>query len=172
MVYLFAVVLRWFPLGGAYKPGLPIGLNAQFLGSVVWYGTLPALTIIITSIGYWLLTMRNMMVTTMSEDYVLVAEAKGLSPRRIMYTYAARNAMLPSLAGFALAVGFIVGGSVVTEIVFNYPGIGYVLFQSVNNQDYPVMQAVFLIITFTVLFANLFADALYVLLDPRTRRSA
>jgi peptide/nickel transport system permease protein len=116
--------------------------------------------------------MRNMMVTTLSEDYVLVAEAKGLAKRRIMFTYAGRNAMLPSLASFALSLGFIVGGSIVTEVVFQYPGLGVVLFEAVRNQDYPVMQLVFLLITVTVLVANLIADSVYVLLDPRTRQEA
>lgn len=170
MVYVFSVLLHWAPLGGAYKPGLTIGWNWEFIQSVVVYGTLPAITIVVTSLGYWVLSTRNMMITTLSEDYILVAQAKGLSRRRVMFTYAARNAMLPSLAGFAMALGGIVGGSIVTEIVFNYPGIGQVLFQAVNNQDYPVMQAVFLIITLTVLVANLIADSVYVLLDPRTRQ--
>ena len=91
--------------------------------------------------------MRNMMVTTGSEDYVLMAEAKGLTPRRIMVTYAARNAILPSLASFAMSLGFVVSGAILIEIVFSYPGLGYVLFQAVTNNDYPLMQGVFLIIT-------------------------
>jgi len=169
MVYLFAIVLHWFPISGAYTNGLPAGLSWPFIGSVLDHGILPALTLVIASLGYWVLSTRNMMITTLAEDYILVAEAKGLSPRRIFVTYAARNAILPSIAGFAISLGTIVGGSIVMEIVFNYPGIGYVLFQAVNADDYPVMQAVFLIITLTVLAANLLADSLYVLLDPRTR---
>jgi peptide/nickel transport system permease protein len=110
-----------------------------------------------------------MMLATLSEDYVLLAEAKGLHRRRIIMMYAARNAILPNIASFALALGFIVGGAVLTEIVFSYPGIGYVLFQGVTNEDYPLVQGVFLIITIMVLSANFIADAVYVLLDPRTR---
>lgn len=171
-VYVFAITLHWFPLSGAYMPGVPIGFSWEFISSVLFYGILPATTIVVSSLGYWILSMRNMMVTTLSEDYVLVAEAKGLAKRRIMFTYAGRNAMLPSLASFALSLGFIVGGSIVTEVVFQYPGLGVVLFEAVRNQDYPVMQLVFLLITVTVLVANLIADSVYVLLDPRTRQEA
>ncbi|MFP3813172.1 ABC transporter permease subunit, partial [Bacillus sp. SIMBA_005] len=98
MVYVFAVLLRWFPLSGGYEPGLMPGFNLEFIGSVISYGMLPAITIIVSSIGGWLLGMRNMMVTTLSEDYVLLAQAKGLKTRRVMSTYAGRNAVLPSLA--------------------------------------------------------------------------
>jgi peptide/nickel transport system permease protein len=172
VVYIFAVTLHWFPLSGGYTPGLRIGFNLQFIGSVIQHALLPSLAIILSSIGYWLLGMRNMMITTLSEDYVLLARAKGLSKRRILTTYAGRNALLPSLAGFALSLGFIVGGSIITEVVFNYPGIGYALFQAVQGQDYPLMQGIFFIITIAVLAANLVADFLYVILDPRTRQEA
>jgi len=113
--------------------------------------------------------MRNTMITTLSEDYVLMAEAKGLSQWRIMITYAARNAILPNITSFALALGFVVSGSLLTEIVFNYPGIGYALVQGVQNRDYPLIQGLFLIITVAVLVANFLADLAYVVLDPRVR---
>jgi peptide/nickel transport system permease protein len=171
-VYLFAVELRWFPLAGGYTPGIEQGFNFAFIDNVLEHAMLPALTIVVSSVGYWLLGMRNMMVTTLAEDYVLLAKAKGLSRRRVMNTYAGRNAVLPSLAGFALSMGFIVGGSIITEVVFNYPGIGYTLFQAIGGQDYPLMQGIFFIITVAVLGANLVADLVYVLLDPRTRRAA
>jgi peptide/nickel transport system permease protein len=172
VVYVFALQLHWFPLSGGYRPGLTPGLSADFITSVVKHAALPALAIVVSSIGYWLLGMRNMMVTTLAEDYVMLARAKGLSRRRIMTTYAARNALLPSLAGFALSLGFIVAGSIITEVVFNYPGIGYALFQAVQGQDYPLMQGIFFVITMAVLTANLLADFVYVLLDPRTRVEA
>lgn len=171
-VYIFAIQLNWFPLSGGYTVGLPVGLNPEFVGSAIVHGLLPALTIVVSSIGYWLLGMRNMMITTLAEDYVLLARAKGLSRRRVMFTYAGRNAILPSLAGFALSLGFIVGGSIITEVVFNYPGIGYSLFTAVSGQDYPLMQGIFFIITIAVLAANLLADLVYVLLDPRTRQES
>jgi peptide/nickel transport system permease protein len=171
VVYFFAETLRWFPVAGGYTAGVTPGFTGEFIGTVVIHAILPALAIVISSLGYWLLGMRNMMVTTLSEDYVLVAKAKGLTKRRIMTAYAGRNALLPSLAGFALSLGAIVGGSIITEVVFNYPGIGYALFQAVQGQDYPLMQGIFFIITIATLGANLIADFAYVLLDPRTRES-
>jgi peptide/nickel transport system permease protein len=126
---------------------------------------------VISSVGGWMLGMRNMMVSTLSEDYITAAEARGLPPRRIMLGYAARNAMLPAVSGFAITLGFIVSGSLVTEIVFSYPGIGYTMLQAVNNNDYPLMQAVFLMITFAVLAANFVVDLLYGFVDPRTRQA-
>jgi len=116
--------------------------------------------------------MRNMMVTVASDDYITVAHAKGLSDRRVALSYAARNALLPNIAGFALSLGFIVGGTLLVEIVFSYPGLGFQLFQAVGAKDYPLMQGIFLIITISVLIANLLADIAYLALDPRTRREA
>jgi peptide/nickel transport system permease protein len=171
VILVFAVSLRWFPSSGGYGIGFQIGLNWPFISSAIYYGTLPALTIIVASVGGWLLGMRNMMITTLNEDYVLLAEAKGLPALRVMFTYAGRNAVLPSVAGFAMSLGFVVGGAIVTEIVFNYPGIGTVLFQAAEGQDYPLLEAIFLTITIAVLIANLLADLAYVVLDPRTRES-
>ena len=172
LLILFGVQLHWLPRSGGYSPDLLPGWNGEFLGNVVSHATLPALTIVISSIAGWFLGMRNMMVTTMSEDYVLVAEAKGLPPRRTVLAYAARNAILPNIAAFALSLGFIVSGSLLTEDVFSYPGIGYVLFQGVLAKDLPLVQGIFLIITILVLAANLLADVVYVFLDPRTRQEA
>jgi peptide/nickel transport system permease protein len=117
----------------------------------------------------WMLQMRNVMITTIAEDYVLVAQAKGLPPHRVMFTYAARNAILPNLAGFALSLGFVVAGALVMEIVFSYPGIGLTLYNAVTSDDFPVLQGIFLVISFAVLGACLIADIVYFLADPRTR---
>ncbi|SFW62942.1 ABC transporter permease [Amycolatopsis australiensis] len=160
----------FFPSSGGYDPGLVPSWDGAFIGSAVQHGLLPAITILISSVGSWILGMRNMMVTVASEDYVTVAHAKGLPERRVMLGYAARNALLPSVSGFALALGFIVGGTLLVEIVFSYPGVGFQLFQAVGSQDYPLMQGIFLIITLSVLVANLFADVAYLALDPRTRK--
>ncbi|MEV6624789.1 ABC transporter permease [Amycolatopsis sp. NPDC051106] len=160
----------FFPSSGGYDPGVVPGWDGGFIGSAIQHSLLPALTILISSMGSWILGMRNMMVTVASEDYVTVAHAKGLPERRVMVGYAARNALLPSVSGFALALGFIVGGTLLVEIVFSYPGVGYQLFQAVGSQDYPLMQGIFLIITLSVLVANLFADVAYLALDPRTRK--
>jgi peptide/nickel transport system permease protein len=115
--------------------------------------------------------MRNTMITTLAEDYVRMARAKGLPGRRIMLDYAARNAILPNLTGFAMSLGFVVGGAILIEFVFNYQGVGYLLLQAVNNEDYPLMQALFLLITVAVLVAILIADIATAVLDPRTRNA-
>ena len=113
-----------------------------------------------------------MTVTVLGEDFVTMAEAKGLPKRMVLVNYAARNAILPSVTGFALALGAVVGGSMLTEVIFNYPGVGYTLFQAVQNQDFPLMQGLFLIISLAVIVANLLADIVYIFLDPRTRQEA
>ncbi|RKX50266.1 MAG: ABC transporter permease, partial [Thermotoga sp.] len=139
--------------------------------SILYHAILPAVTIIITASGGWMLTMRNNMIAVLNEDFILFAYAKGLPEEIIEIKYAARNAILPSFTGFAMAIGFVVSGALLTEIVFSYPGVGYMLYQAVLNIDYPLMQAIFLIITLTVLIANFIADMAYVLLDPRVRTS-
>src|SRR6185437_1937521 len=126
--------------------------------------------IFITSLGGWVLGMRTTMVNTLRDDYVTFAEANGLRPRTVALRYAARNALLPNLTSFGLALGAVVGGSLLVERVFAYPGLGYLLYNAVTNQDYPLMQALFLMITVSVLVANFLMDLLYGVLDPRTRR--
>jgi len=168
---IFAVKLNWFPLSSGYDPSLTVGFTWAFIWSAIVHAVLPATTIIVSSIAGWLLGMRNVMMSTLGEDYVLLAEAKGLPRRRVTFTYAARNAILPNMAGFALSLGFIVSGAILTEVVFSYPGIGYVLFEAVTNEDYPLMQGIFLMITILVLLANLLADVMYATLDPRTREA-
>jgi peptide/nickel transport system permease protein len=141
-----------------------------FISSAIQHSLLPALTILISSVSGWILSMRNMMVTVAAEDYITVAHAKGLSDRRVALSYAARNALLPNVSGFALSLGFIVGGTLLVEIVFSYPGLGFLLFRAVGAKDYPLMQGIFLVITISVLVANLIADIAYLMLDPRTRK--
>lgn len=168
-LYLFALTYRWFPIGFGYDTGTSITLSWSFLGQIFMHAFLPAVTIIITSIGGWILTMRNNMLGTLSEDYVRMARAKGLNPLRIMVLYAGRNAILPNLTGFAMTLGFVVSGLLLTEIVFTYPGVGYLFLQAVDNEDYPLMQALFLMVTVAVLVAVLLADVANALLDPRIR---
>jgi peptide/nickel transport system permease protein len=172
LLYVFADnVTHWFPGYGGYDTNsdITVGVNGTFLVSAVQHALLPALTIVLSSIGGWLLGMRNMMVATLSEDYVVAAEAKGLRPVRIALGYAARNAVLPSVSGFAISLGFVVSGSIVMETVFSYPGIGAKLLDAVQNNDYPLMQGIFLVITFAVLGANLIVDLVHGFVDPRTR---
>ncbi|MGO3042085.1 ABC transporter permease [Ancrocorticia populi] len=169
-IALFSTSLGWFPASHAFNKGTAPSLSWDFVGQVISHGTLPALTIVISSLGGWILGMRNMMITVLDEDYVTVAEAKGLSNRRVLWKYAARNAVLPQFSSFALTLGFIVGGTLVMELVFSYPGVGKLLLDATNAKDYPLMQGIFLIITLTVLLANVFADVVYAWLDPRSRQ--
>jgi peptide/nickel transport system permease protein len=170
VVYILGFLLKLFPLTGAYDLSVTPGLNADFLVSAVYHAFLPALTIVVSSIAGWMLGMRNAMLTTLSEDYVLMAQAKGLPERRVMLAYAARNAILPNITGFALSLGFVVGGALLTEIIFSYPGVGFALLQAVQSEDFPLMQGIFLVITIAVLGANFLADIFYVVLDPRVRQ--
>ncbi|HEX9553711.1 MAG TPA: ABC transporter permease [Streptosporangiaceae bacterium] len=172
MVAVFATKLGWFPTNSGYNTTLTNpGFNAPFISSVLGHAVLPALTIVVGSVAGWIIGMRNMMLTTMDEDYVLIARAKGLSQPRVIQ-YAARNAILPSVSGFSLAIGFVVSGSLLTEIVFSYPGVGFIMLQAVASEDYPLLQGIFLIITFAVLAANFIADVTYSILDPRTSQEA
>jgi peptide/nickel transport system permease protein len=169
LILIFGVKLHWLPYFFSYNYTLTPGFNAAFIGNVAEHAILPAFTLLITTIGVWILTMRNTMITTLAEDYVRMARAKGLPAHRIMFDYAARNAILPNLTGFAMSLGFVVGGAILIEEVFNYQGVGYLLLQAVDNDDYPLMQALFLLITVAVLVAILLSDLATAILDPRTR---
>ena len=170
-IAVFSVQLGWFPIGKAYGIGMSPEFSAEFIGQVIHHGTLPAATIVLASLGGWMLGMRNMMLTVLDEDYITVAQAKGLPNRRVLWGYAARNAVLPQIQSFALAIGFIVGGTIVMEMVFSYPGIGKLLLDATNGKDYALMRGVFLVITISVLVANILADLVYAFLDPRTRQT-
>jgi peptide/nickel transport system permease protein len=168
LISVFAVGMPVLPFYGGAGANMSPSFSGAFLASAAEHAILPAATIIISAVGGWLLGMRNMVVSVLSSDYIVLAEAKGLPRTRVVMAYVARNAILPSVAGFALALGFVVAGSIVTEVVFGYPGIGDILYISVTSRDYPLMQGIFLIITIVVLVANLLADIAYVFLDPRT----
>jgi peptide/nickel transport system permease protein len=170
LVLIFGITLKWLPTqGGFYVSTDTPSLTLIYFEDVLSHAALPAITLLITTIGTWILTMRNTMITTLAEDYVRMARAKGLPGRRIMVDYAARNAILPNLTGFAMSLGFVVSGAILIEYVFNYPGVGYMLLQAVQSEDFPLMQALFLLITVAVLLAILIADIATALLDPRTR---
>lgn len=168
-LYGLGFQLGWFPLRHAYSATLTPAFSLDFIGSVLHHLILPAGTIVLVSIGGWMLGMRNIMIGTLAEDYVVMAEAKGLPQRRIMFSYAARNAMLPVVTSFGMSLGFIVSGALLTEIVFSYPGLGYQLLSAVQNLDYPLLQGLLLMVTFAVLGANFIVDLLYLRLDPRVR---
>lgn len=170
LLFFAGYVFRLFPTTGAYGPTMTPGWSWDFIVSALYHSVLPALTLLITGLGGWILGMRNTMISTLGDDYVTFAEANGLKARTVAIRYAARNAILPNLTSFGLALGGVVGGSVLVEQVFGYPGVGYLLYNAVTNQDYPLMQALFLMITVSVLVANVLVDLLYGVLDPRTRK--
>jgi peptide/nickel transport system permease protein len=168
-LFVFGLTLGWFPVRHAYADGLAPAWSLRFIGSVAAHAVLPAATLVISTMGGWLLGMRNTMVSVLGEDYILLAQAKGLSPSRVLFRYAARNALLPNVTEFGMALGFVLSGSLLTEVVFSYPGQGFLLVQAIRTLDYPLIQGLFLTITFAVLAANAIVDVLYVWLDPRSR---
>jgi peptide/nickel transport system permease protein len=169
---VFGLDLHWFPVAFGYSTSDTIGLSWRFVGDALTHALLPAFVILLASIGGWILIMRNNMISVLSEDYVRMARAKGLSSARIVFAYAGRNAVLPSLTGFAMSLGFVVSGAILVEYVFSYPGVGYMLLQAVLNDDYALMQTLFFFITLAVLFAVLVMDFATMVLDPRTRISS
>jgi peptide/nickel transport system permease protein len=168
-LWVLGFQLHIFPLRNAYDTGITPSFSFEFIWSVVTHLVLPAFTVVAVSVGGWMLGMRNTMIGTLSEDYILMAEAKGLFRRTIMFRYAARNALLPAVTGFGLSLGFIVSGALLTETVFTYPGLGYLLLTGVQKLDYPLVQGLLLMITLAVLIANFLVDIAYVRLDPRVR---
>ncbi len=173
MVALFFLgfELKWFPMAHSYSDKVSPAWSWSFISSVAFHLVMPAGTVILVSIGGWLVGMRSTMIGVLAEDYIVMAEAKGLPQWQVMFKYAMRNAILPNMTQFGMAVGFILGGQILTELVFSYPGLGFQLVRSVSTHDYPLMQALFLMITLAVLGANLIVDLLYVRMDPRVRVS-
>jgi peptide/nickel transport system permease protein len=168
--WLFGFRLGWFPVRHAWGPEVTPGFSAAFAASAVRHALLPGATMVAASLGGWVLTMRNAMVGVLDDEPIRFAQARGLPPGRIFLHYAVRNALLPSLTSFGMALGFVLSGALLTEIVFSYPGQGYLLLQAVRGQDYPLLQGLFLTITLAVLGANAIVDVLVTFLDPRTRR--
>lgn len=170
-VYFFAFIHHWFPLAHGYNGETTTpGYNAPYMLSVMYHSVLPAVVVFLGGISGWIVGMRNNMITTLGEDYVVFAEAKGVSQRRLIFSYAARNAILPQLTSFAIALGSIIGGQILLEQVFSYPGIGYQLTSAVQSEDYPLIQGMFLVIAVAALLINFIVDLLYGQLDPRVRR--
>ncbi|MCQ8783730.1 ABC transporter permease [Mangrovibrevibacter kandeliae] len=171
VLFVFGFTLGWFPSGYAAAPSLDPAFSAAYVGSVLYHAVLPMLTLCTVLTGGFVVTMRNNMINLLGEDYIVMAQAKGLSDRRVMLWYAARNALLPTVSSLAIALGMVLGGSLVTEVVYNYPGLGNVLYQAIIARDYPVIQGQLLIMTATMLVANFIVDVSYVLLDPRLKRA-
>ena len=168
-LFAFAVVLRWLPPGYAWAPALDPGWSLAWFGSVLTHAVLPLSTLVLVQIGGYLVTIRNTLINLLGEDYIMLGRAKGLSELRLMLVYGARNAILPLLSSFAITIGMVMGGSLITEIVFNYPGLGNTLYQGIIARDYPLIQGQLLIMTLCVLAANFVADLANYLLDPRLR---
>jgi peptide/nickel transport system permease protein len=165
-------MLRWFPsLFGYDIFTVNPGPNLPYIQSVIGHAILPIATVFLASLAGFTLSMRNQVISTMDDDFVLVAQAKGLPTRRVIW-YAARNALLPVVSNFTIAISLVVGGQILVEIVFNYPGIGFHLFDALSKLDYSLVQGIFLVITLVVLAANLLADVVYVMIDPRARQVA
>lgn len=172
LLYFLSFQLGWFPDAGGFSTTAEPSFSMEFIADAAYHSVLPALAILITAPAGWIIGMRNNMVQSLGDDYTRLARAKGLRVRRIALVYGARVAILPNITGLALALGAILGGTVLVETVFDYPGMGRLMIEAVNNRDYPLMQALFLFITIGVLLANLFADYLLGVLDPRVRKEA
>jgi peptide/nickel transport system permease protein len=169
LLFVFSVTLNWFPLSSNYTIGATPSWSLSFMGDVLSHAFLPGLSLVIVTAGLWIYSMRNNMITTLAEDYVKMGRAKGLPAWRIMTDYAARNAILPNLTGFAMQLGYVLGGSILVEYTFSYPGLGYLFYTSTTDHDLPLMQALFLFYTLAVLICVLLADLATAALDPRTR---
>jgi peptide/nickel transport system permease protein len=167
LLFVFAFLIPIFPLVGAFNVGTRPELSLNFAADVIKHAALPALSIVLVSLGWWFLSMRSLITSIKGEDYILWAEAKGLRPRRILWSYAFRNALLPQATGLALSLGYLVGGALVTEVIFGYPGIGYLIFNAIKGVDYPVIQGSVLLIILSVALTNFLLDMIYPLIDPR-----
>ncbi|MEU4290351.1 ABC transporter permease [Kribbella sp. NPDC026596] len=175
IVVFLGVKLQWFNLTlarGSYSPGVEPGFTLSFLSDALYHATLPILAYTLTTVGSWALVMKSSTVETLGEDYVTVARARGLSSARIRTGYVGRNAVLPMFSALAVSLGFVVGGSIFVERIFGYQGIGFSLYNALSGRDYPVLQGIFLVLTISVVAANLVADIFYSRLDPRIRLGA
>lgn len=174
ILIIFGVQLQWFSVGdlrGTYDPSVKPGFTPAFIFSVIRHAMLPILTYVIGTIGFWILAMRGSTTSTLGEDYVNIARARGLTQGRILTAYVGRNAALPLFTLLAINIGFVLGGAVIVEELFVYKGLGSFLFWSISQRDYTSMQGVLLMITMAVVFSNMLADLLYGRLDPRVRVS-
>ncbi|MBY6197040.1 ABC transporter permease [Vibrio hangzhouensis] len=170
-MFIFAIGLKWFPTGYAYTAGtLPDWTSWAFIKDMLYHAVLPLFCATVIQIGGFLVNMRNNMINLLNEDYITMAKGKGLSENRVVFNYAARNALLPSVTALSMSLGIAIGGQLIVEIIFNYPGLGSVMLNAIHARDYQVLQGQLLVMTLFMLFFNLAADMLYVVLDPRLRK--
>lgn len=167
LIYVFAFGLQWLPASGSVGRGLTQGFNWPYISSIGYHAILPAMAIVIASMGFWALGMRGMMITTAGEDYMILAQAKGLRPSRIFWLYGVRNSILPQVTALALALGGIVGGAVLVEYIFAYPGVGYLLYIGIVTSDYTLIQGIVFMLVVTTATLVLILDLIYPLIDPR-----
>lgn len=168
LLYLFGLQLGWFPIGGAYDEGV---YGVVWYLSVIRHLALPLASLVLVSMGSYVLTLRSTLIDALGEDYCLLAKAKGTPQRVVVWKHGLRNALLPTTTLLGLQLGFMVGGSVLTETIFAYPGVGRAIYESVIRLDYPVLQGAFLLLAATVVVANMLTDLAYGFLDPRVRTS-
>jgi peptide/nickel transport system permease protein len=170
LIYFFAVVLKWFPPAGGVDTTRIMRLEWATTMDVIDHAFLPCMAIVLGNIGFWALGMRSQMINVLGEDYITFAEAKGLHPRRIFVWYGMRNALLAQVTALALSLGSVVSGAVLVEVIFNYPGLGSLLYVAIRGQDYFVIQGVVLMLIVSLAVLLFIVDLLYPLLDPRIRR--
>jgi peptide/nickel transport system permease protein len=167
LLFLFALTWELFPTGGGHSIFVQPGWNWESIVDILYHATLPALSIVVASLAFWALGMRGMMVTLQGEDYMMLAEAKGLSKSRLFFRYGLRNAFLPQATHLAMALGHVISGAVLVEVIFRYPGVGFALYESIIGKDYFVTQAILLLLILSIALTLMFMDFLYPLLDPR-----
>ena len=166
LLFVFGLVLHWLPIGGAYTDGV---YGVAWYGSVAQHLVLPAVSLMLVQLGSYVLTMRSTLIDALGEDYTVLARANGLPYSRVLWKHALRNALLPTTTLIGLQLGFLVGGAVLTETVFAYPGIGRGIYEAVTQLDFPVLQGGFLLLAITVVVANMITDIVYGFLDPRVK---
>lgn len=172
LIIIVGIQWGWFSPGamrGGIDPSITPGLTPEYIASLLKFAVLPVVTYVLSSVGGWVLTMKSSTLSTLGEDYINVAKARGLSERRILTGYVGRNALLPLVTRLAISIGFVVGGSIIVEELFQYPGIGRNLLRAITARDYTTMQGMFLVITVAVVVSNILADLLFGVLDPRVR---
>ena len=169
LIVIFSVNLQWFPPRGNYDAAYTPGWNWPYVRSVIYHGMLPVFAQVMTTIGFWAMSMKAMAISTLGEDYITSARARGLKTGRIVWTYVGRNALLPQITILAMQFGMLFAGSVLIENLFVYPGVGYFFSNSITGRDYPLMQGIFIVITVAVVLSNQLAEVLYSIIDPRIR---
>lgn len=167
LVYLFGFALGWFPMYGGHSMGTVATFTLESMLDVAWHSVLPALSIILVSTGGWALGMRALFMTTQGEDFVVFAEAMGIKNWALFFGYMIRNALLPQITALAIAIGHVVSGAVLVEVIFGYPGIGTVLYQGIRGTDYYLVQAIVFLVIVAIGVTTFILDIIYPLLDPR-----